>query len=85
MKKVKEALAELYLLKKETEKMISASKSPENASKSENHQEIEEAAEQLIKLIRKESNELYGLFPPKKALDQRLIMIMFEISRIHQR
>ena len=36
-------------------------------------------------MIKREINELFGLFPPKDSLDAKYIMVSFELCRIHQR
>lgn len=36
-------------------------------------------------LLTKESQELYGLFPPRDAKDSHYLMLMLEITRVHQR
>jgi hypothetical protein len=38
-----------------------------------------------MKLIIKEKGELFGLFPPKDKHDAKIIILLFEITRIHQR
>lgn len=36
-------------------------------------------------LLKKEKEELFGLFPPKEQYDSKLIMVNFELCRIHGR
>jgi hypothetical protein len=36
-----------------------------------------------MKLIMKEKDELFGLFPPKDNRDAKIIILLFEITRIH--
>jgi hypothetical protein len=35
------------------------------------------------RLIKREINELFGLFPPKESTDAKYIMVSFELCRIH--
>ncbi|CDW76455.1 UNKNOWN [Stylonychia lemnae] len=44
-----------------------------------------ETKERALKLLRKEQNELFGLFPPKDKYEAKYIMLIYEITRIHQR
>lgn len=48
-----------------------------------NASETDENKEKSIKLLRKEQNELFGLFPPKDKLESKYIMLVIEITRIH--
>lgn len=73
---MKEAFNQLYSIQRDIER-----------AKSGNEEVFEEVSDDVKakNLLRKESQELFGLFPPKKANDSKLIMIMFEICRLHQR
>eukprot|EP00347_Sterkiella_histriomuscorum_P001642 403371239 len=50
-----------------------------------NNKQGDESQDRAKKLLKKEINEMFGLFPAKDNLDSRYIMIIFEITRIHQR
>lgn len=36
-------------------------------------------------MLRRETATMFGLFPPLEAHDAKLLMVSFEIVRIHQR
>lgn len=36
-------------------------------------------------LIKKEVNEVFGVFPPREAYDPKYIMVSLEILRVHLR
>jgi len=42
-----------------------------------------EVREQLLKVIKRETHEMFGIFPPRDAIDSKIILTSFEIVRIH--
>ena len=41
--------------------------------------------DEATKSLKKELNDVFGLFPPQNNFEAKYIMISFELSRIHQR
>ncbi len=39
----------------------------------------------VSKIIKKEANEMFGVFPPRDAYDSKYIMVSLEILRVHLR
>jgi hypothetical protein len=81
MKNTRDALSQLYGILRDLEKQIplpnvSAAGLPTNE---------DDAKSKANYMIKKEMQELFGLFPPKSDIDAKVIMTTFEITRIHQR
>jgi len=48
-------------------------------------EEENETKKHIIQIVKKEQNEMFGLFPPKDRPEARYIMVTLEIVRIHLR
>ncbi len=85
---MKEALSQLYLVLRDLEKSAAHSSSSEfggiGVKRTQSDENLGgEVREQLQKVIRRESHEMFGIFPPRDAIDSKIIMTSFEIIRIH--
>ena len=38
-----------------------------------------------MNVLKKEKDELLGLFPPREQYDSKIIMVSFELARVHSR
>ncbi len=82
MKNTRDALSQLYGILRDLEKQ---SLPPANVSAAGLPVNEEDAKSKANYMIKKEMQELFGLFPPKSDIDAKVIMTTFEITRIHQR
>jgi hypothetical protein len=89
LKNVKEALSQLYLILRDLEKAASQSSSSEfggmmGVKRTHSGENLGgEVREQLLKVIKRETHEMFGIFPPRDAIDSKIILTSFEIVRIH--
>ena len=81
MKNTRDALSQLYAILRDLEKQKGQ---PSGLTKTEEKEDNEIKA-QAKRIIKRESHELFGLFPPKEDIEAKIIMTTFEITRIHQR
>ena len=53
--------------------------------KVEELKEEDDPSDYIKKLLIKETDELFGLFPSRDNIDAKIIMLSLEITRVHQR
>ena len=53
--------------------------------KLEELKEEDDPSDYIKKMLTKETDELFGLFPSRDNIDAKIIMLSLEITRVHQR